>query len=126
MGDPKTPDEDDAHDVLAAEAFAMPAPDPALHHEEAHDVLAAEEFAMPAPDPTLHHAPVVLPTDLTGVAEARDVLAAEEFAMPAGHAGGGAPPTPPEPWVRAVVWGVVALFVARTLLRLLSRRSRRR
>jgi hypothetical protein len=40
---------DAAHDVLAAEEFGMPAPDPALHHEPAHDVLAAEEFAMPAP-----------------------------------------------------------------------------
>jgi hypothetical protein len=56
-----------AVDVLAAEEFAVPAPDPALHHEalnlppdltpdEPHDVLAAEEFAMPSPDeahPTL-------------------------------------------------------------------------
>lgn len=42
---------EEPHDVLAAEAFAMPArsrgaipPDP-IH--EPHDVLAAEEFAMP-------------------------------------------------------------------------------
>jgi hypothetical protein len=42
---------DEPHDVLAAEAFAMPMrsardipPDP-IH--EPHDVLAAEEFAMP-------------------------------------------------------------------------------
>jgi len=59
-------------DVLAAEEFAVPAPDPALHHEnlilppdligdEAHEVLAAEEFAMPSPDEA-HHADVVLPT----------------------------------------------------------------
>jgi hypothetical protein len=53
--------------------------------EPAHDVLAAEEFAMPAPDPSLHHGPVRLPDDPTGIAEPHDVLAAEEFAMPAAH-----------------------------------------
>lgn len=48
-------------DVLAAEEFAVPAPDPAFRPEvlrlppdpvadEPHDVLAAEEFAMPSPD----------------------------------------------------------------------------
>ena len=72
-----------AHDVLAAEAFAMPAPDPTIHAADVHDVLAAEMFAMPARDPTLHHGPVVLPVDLTGAREPRDVFAAEEFAMPA-------------------------------------------
>jgi hypothetical protein len=52
--------------------------------EPARDVLAAEAFAMPAPDPELHHdGPVVLPEDPTGIAEPHDVLAAEEFAMPA-------------------------------------------
>jgi hypothetical protein len=52
--------------------------------EPAHDVLAAEAFAVPAPDPSLHHhGPVVLPDDPTGIAEPHDVLAAEEFAMPA-------------------------------------------
>ncbi|HTW12734.1 MAG TPA: hypothetical protein VME01_08330 [Solirubrobacteraceae bacterium] len=51
-------------DVLAAEEFVLPAPDPALHHEnlelpgdpvseEPHDVLAAEEF--PLPDPSEAH-----------------------------------------------------------------------
>ncbi|MDQ2896299.1 MAG: hypothetical protein M3Y09_11755, partial [Actinomycetota bacterium] len=75
-----------AHDVLAAEEFGMPAPDPALHRDEAHDVLAAEEFGMPAADPILHHhEPVTLPSDPTGIVEAHDVLAAEEFAMPAGR-----------------------------------------
>jgi hypothetical protein len=49
----------------------------------AHDVLAAEAFAVPAPDPSLHHGPVVLPDDPTGIAEPHDVLAAEEFPMPA-------------------------------------------
>jgi hypothetical protein len=52
--------------------------------EGAHDVLAAEAFAMPAPDPDLHHhGPVNLPDDPSGIAEPHDVLAAEEFPMPA-------------------------------------------
>jgi hypothetical protein len=49
----------------------------------AKDVLAAEAFAVPAPDPSLTHGPVVLPDDPTGIDEPHDVLAAEEFAMPA-------------------------------------------
>ncbi|MFZ0089216.1 MAG: hypothetical protein WAL63_06910, partial [Solirubrobacteraceae bacterium] len=72
-----------ARDVLAAEEFAVPAPDPRLHPEPVHDVLAAEEFGVPAEDPALHHGPVPLPGDPTGIAEPHDVLAAEEFAMPA-------------------------------------------
>jgi hypothetical protein len=52
-------------------------------NEPAHDVLAAEAFAVPAPDPELSHPPVVLPADPTGIQEPHDVLAAEEFAMPA-------------------------------------------
>lgn len=49
-----------------------------------HDILAAEEFAVPAPDPELHHRdPVRLPDDPTGIAEPHDVLAAEEFPIPA-------------------------------------------
>jgi hypothetical protein len=79
--------QDPAHDVLAAEEFGMPAPDPALHREPARDVLAAEEFGMPARDPALHYGPVTLPADPTGIAEPHDVLAAEEFAMPAGRGG---------------------------------------
>jgi hypothetical protein len=54
--------------------------------DSAHDVLAAEEFALPAPDPSLHHGPVTLPDDPSGILEPHDVLAAEEFALPApGH-----------------------------------------
>jgi hypothetical protein len=58
---------------------------------EAHDVLAAEAFAVPAPDPQLRHDPVVLPEDPTGIPEPHDILAAEEFPMPSArpHAGGG-------------------------------------
>ncbi|MBV9338348.1 MAG: hypothetical protein JO262_06565 [Solirubrobacterales bacterium] len=51
--------------------------------DEAHDVLAAEAFALPAADPTLRHRPITLPEDPSGIAEPHDVLAAEEFAMPA-------------------------------------------
>jgi hypothetical protein len=60
-----------AHDVLAAEEFGVPAPDPRLKVEPVRDVLAAEEFGVPAPDPQLHHDPP------------RDVLAADEFPVPA-------------------------------------------
>jgi hypothetical protein len=56
--------------------------------EPAHDVLAADEFAVPAPDPSLRHDPVSLPDDPTGIVEPHDVLAAEEFAMPAPPPGG--------------------------------------
>jgi hypothetical protein len=56
----------------------------------AHDVLAAEEFALPASDPSIGHARVVLPDDPSGISEPHDVLAAEEFALPASppHPGG--------------------------------------
>ena len=43
---------DEPHDVLAAEEFAIPQPEPGVPHDtdpQPHDVLAAEEFAMPAP-----------------------------------------------------------------------------
>ncbi len=73
----------EAADVLAAEVFAVPAPDPTLAQEpEITDVLAAEVFAVPAPDPALAPEDLELPADLVGE-EPHDVLAAEEFAMPA-------------------------------------------
>jgi hypothetical protein len=50
--------------------------------EAAHDILAAEAFAVPAPDPRLRHH-LVLPDDPAGTPEPHDILAAEEFAMPA-------------------------------------------
>jgi hypothetical protein len=59
--------------------------------DSAHDVLAAEEFGVPAPDPSLHHGPITLPDDPTGIVEPHDILAAEEFAMPAPRYGGGEP-----------------------------------
>jgi hypothetical protein len=87
--DKKTTDEnnEEAHDVLAAEAFVVPAADPEL--EPAHDILAAEDYGVPGPDPDLHelhrHEPLNVPHDPHGDAEPHDVLAAEEFPMPAVH-----------------------------------------
>jgi hypothetical protein len=80
------PTDERPHDVLAAEEFGMPAPDPLLHvvHvEPVRDVLAAEEFGVPAGDVELRRGPVRLPDEPYPAAEAHDVLAAEEFAMPA-------------------------------------------
>ena len=51
--------------------------------EPVHDVLAAEAFAVPTADPELRARPVELPEDPSGIAEPHDILAAEEFAMPA-------------------------------------------
>jgi hypothetical protein len=52
------------------------------HNEPAPvDVLAAEEFGVPAPDPALRPEKLILPPDLVAD-EPHDVLAAEEFAMP--------------------------------------------
>jgi hypothetical protein len=59
--------------------------------EPPHDILAAEAFALPAADPQLHRAPLALPEDLTGTTEPRDVLAAEEFAIPAPAGESGSP-----------------------------------
>jgi hypothetical protein len=113
---------DEPHDVLAAEEYAVPAPDPGLHREGPHDVLAAEEYAVPAPDPGLHHGPVRLPDDPTGIAEPHDVLAAEEFALPAPPPGAHGPSAPSARSVRrgAVAAGGLAALVA---LRLRKRHS---
>ncbi len=54
--------------------------------ELAHDILAAEAFAMPAPEARLR-TELVLPSDPAGIPEPHDILAAEEFAMPAPDAG---------------------------------------
>lgn len=51
--------------------------------EEPHDVLAAEQFAIPAPEAAWHPRPVQLPPEPNPSDEPHDVLAAEEFAMPA-------------------------------------------
>jgi hypothetical protein len=87
--------------------------------DAAHDVLAAEEFGMPAPDPVLHHGPVTLPADPTGIAEPHDVLAAEEFAMPAPRYGQRSLAAANESSRRGlyVVLGAVAFLVLRRLVR---------
>lgn len=88
--------------------------------EPAHDVLAADEFAVPARDPSLRHDPVQLPEDPSGIAEPHDVLAAEEFAMPAtprcGFGVGLARRTASRTW-RPAVAVAAALVVVRRLLR---------
>jgi hypothetical protein len=87
--------------------------------ELAHDVLAAEEFALPAPDPSIGH-PVVLPEDPSGITEPHDVLAAEEFALPA------MPPHPGGPMVGSAgrgsrrggaILAVLGLVILRGILR---------
>jgi hypothetical protein len=61
--------------------------------QEPHDVLAAEEFVVPAPDPMLQHEPLNVPDDPDdpeGESPPHDVLAGEEFPIPAatGRSGG--------------------------------------
>jgi hypothetical protein len=67
--------------------------------QEPHDVLAAEEFVVPAPDPLLHHEPLNVPDDPDdpeGESPPHDVLAGEEFPIPAapGRAGEAQPTDP--------------------------------
>ena len=93
---------------------------PQTRRDAAHDVLAAEEFGVPAPDPAIGHGPVTLPADPTGISEPHDVLAAEEFAMPAGRARGGANAPGSSGRGRAVVGAGVAVAFA-----LLLRKRRR-
>jgi hypothetical protein len=107
---------DQPHDVLAAEEFVVPARDPGLNVERPHDVLAAEEFELGAADPALHHGRVIPPPDPSGIAEPHDVLAAEEFAVPAGRTGGtqpGSPDSPPAGAARAGSWTAVAMRAPR-------------
>ena len=49
--------------------------------DPAYDVLAAEAFAVPAPDPELRHGPDRLPDDQAGVSEPHGVPVADEFRM---------------------------------------------
>ena len=94
--------------------------------EQPHDVLAAEAFAMPTADPALRHGPLRLPEDLTGSDEPRDVLIAEEFAMPTPQA---PPARSPEESAAAKALHVRRAWVAGAglliTLRAWRRRSRR-
>jgi hypothetical protein len=88
--------------------------------ENAHDVLAAEAFAVPAADPELHHRPVWLPEDPAGISEPHDVLAAEEFPMPAvGHPATRSLASRTEGWRPAAILGaaVATLLLLRSLTR---------
>ena len=91
-------------------------------HEPAHDVLAAEAFAVPASDPELRR-PVQLPEDPSGIAEPHDILAAEEFAMPVGSPDPGRGRLAPAG--DAGRWAALAA-VSVGVLALLRRRRRRR
>ena len=87
------------------------------------DVLAAEEFGVPAPDPALTPEELDLPRDLVGD-QPRDVLAAEEFAMPAPDEarvppGAGRRP----PFARLVAINLPPLVGAAWLYRRLRRRE---
>jgi hypothetical protein len=93
--------------------------------EEAHDVLAAEAFAVPTADPSLRHEPIRLPDDPSGIAEPHDVLAAEEFAMPATHKP--APSASPAARIAAKAgWPVRIAFLVGLALGVLRALRRRR
>lgn len=91
--------------------------------DAAHDVLAAEAFQVPAADPVLHRQPLVLPEDPAGSSAPHDILAAEEFAMPAPRS----TYHPAELAQRRGGWGrlVAEIVVALAVLRAIRRRRRR-
>lgn len=94
--------------------------------DKAHDVLAAEAFAVPTADPSLRHQPITLPDDPSGIAEPHDVLAAEEFAMPAAQR----PSSPAGPAGRFAAKAplparIAAVLVVALILRRMLRRPRR-
>jgi hypothetical protein len=94
--------------------------------DEPHDVLAAEQFAIPAPEAAWHAGPLQLPPEPDPSDEPHDVLAAEQFAMPAPppHVAFASAPEPSRRPSRrhlgAAVAGVAAMLAA-----LLHRRRRR-
>jgi len=88
--------------------------------EPARDVLAAEAFAVPAADPWLHPHPITLPEDPTGIPEPHDVLAAEDFAMPAPPASRVSQALSRRPdsiWPIALLAGGLALIALRLMRR---------
>ncbi|HMJ01739.1 MAG TPA: hypothetical protein VK506_02290 [Conexibacter sp.] len=89
-----------------------------------HDVLAAEEFAMPAPEAAWRARPVTLPPEPNPSDEPHDVLAAEEFAMPAPppHVAFERTPLPAGPARRHVFAAIAATGAALVALRRLLRR----
>ena len=103
MSQTTPPSKEPVHDVLAAEAFAVPAPDPALHQ--------------------LHHEPVRPPEDPLGLEEPHDVLAAEEFPMPAvpGRRRSTLTRTAKESWPLLGISALAGALAAALLLRLFRR-----
>jgi len=95
---------------------------------EPHDVLAAEQFAMPAPEAALPHGPVELPPEPNASAEAHDVLAAEAFAMPAPppHVAFASAPAETKRPSRRHALAVLAAGLGTALAALLRRRRRDR
>ena len=94
--------------------------------EQPHDVLAAEEFAMPAREAALHHGPIVLPEDPAGGDEPHDILAAEQFAMPAPSARAPFAPPAGSPRSRKGAAGMLAAALGAIAVVLRRRRARRR
>jgi hypothetical protein len=102
---------------------SVPRSDEQAQDEQAHDVLAADQFAVPAPDSLRHTGPVVLPDDPTGDAEPHDILAAEGFAIPAAnHTWGDRISARPGGNARLVVELLIGLAVVMSI----RRRGRRR
>jgi hypothetical protein len=89
-------------------------------NEEPHDVLAADEFAMPAHGDVVHDRQLTLPEDPTGIADPHDILAAEDFAIPAG------PDRPLDELRPGGAGNAVALLVAAVLAAMLYAALRRR
>lgn len=89
------------------------------------DVLAAEEFVVPAPDPALTPEELDLPADLAGD-EPRDVLIAEEFAMPSPDEARVPPPPERRILVALTPRALAALVLTAVGGRWLWRRLRRR
>ena len=90
--------------------------------EPAHDILAAEAFAVPTPDPALRHGPVALPEDPAGVEEPHDILAAEAFALPAPRDGFGGSLSRRGSAARRLTLAAGAALLVLTVLRRLGRR----
>jgi hypothetical protein len=72
----------------------MQAPETPPNREPARDILAAEAFAVPTPDPALRREPLVLPEDPSGIAEDFAMPAAQ----PRERSGGRLAPVTQSPW----------------------------
>jgi hypothetical protein len=79
--------------------------------EAAHDVLAAEEFALPG------RSPGEIPPDPTGIRGPHDVLAAEDFAMPSGGIVPGEGGLDPRSFIPGLALAAVLLLIVRLLRR---------